>query len=352
MKENMKNIFGGEKVMRYVSLAAAAAVMTMGTTAIAADEFLRMDSMTPGSGPYVYTTTLATVAKEHAGIEIQVSTGKASTRAVLDAAAGKVELFVSSPAVAELMRTGTAMYKDIENAPEEFTKLRSVMNFPLGAYHIITWAESDIESLDQLKGKKVFLGPPGGAATRAMTLVMEGATGLKPGVDFEQVKYDWATAPTAFQDRQLDVLFLPTNVPSPQVEQFAQSGKIRLLSIPKSSFDTPQLQQALNAPGRTIEVIPSDTYGANQVNTTDSESLGSWSGLATHVGVDEGTIYNLTKAIFENLQTFHDTAEWMKAITLETAFNELNVPLHMGAVRYFREQGINIPDSLLPPEAK
>ena len=108
----------------------------------------------------------------------------------------------------------------------------------------------------------------------------------------------------------------------------------------------------LAVPGRTIETIPVGIYGDNQVNTEDVKAVGSWIGIGTHADVPEETVYEVTKAIFDNLDTFHGAAEWMKAFDAEAALKEMNAPLHVGALRYFREAGIAVPDELVPPEAK
>ena len=46
------------------------------------------------------------------------------------------------------------------------------------------------------------------------------------------------------------------------------------------------------------------------------------------------------------------TAAWMKAITPESALNQMNMPLHMGAYKYYKEIGIEVPAEIMPPEAK
>lgn len=87
------------------------------------------------------------------------------------------------------------------------------------------------------------------------------------------------------------------------------------------------------------------------VNAEPVLTLGSWTGLVTNREVDPEVVYQLTKAIFDHLDTFHQTAEWMKIIRPDTALTELNIPLHPGALRYYREIGLEIPDALVPPEA-
>src|SRR3546814_5306903 len=71
-----------------------------------------------------------------------------------------MDFFMSSPTVHAMMMQGTAMYAKITDAKELSTKLRGVFNFPLGYYHIVVYADSGITRLQDVKGKRVFLGPP------------------------------------------------------------------------------------------------------------------------------------------------------------------------------------------------
>ncbi|MEZ5739921.1 MAG: hypothetical protein R3E68_10985 [Burkholderiaceae bacterium] len=91
------------------------------------------------------------------------------------------------PSVSQYMGKGTNMFKDMKDAPELFNKnVRGILNHPLGPYHIVTYADSGIKELKDVKGRKLFIGPPGGAATVVDLAILEGATGYKPGIDFEQ----------------------------------------------------------------------------------------------------------------------------------------------------------------------
>ncbi|MEE3101509.1 MAG: TAXI family TRAP transporter solute-binding subunit [Pseudomonadota bacterium] len=50
------------------------------------------------------------------------------------------------------------------------------------------------------------------------------------------------------------------------------------------------------------------------------------------------------------MDAFHGAAEWMKSFTPESALKEINAPLHPGALRYYREIGVEVPAAAIPPE--
>jgi len=333
-----------------IAAAGMLAAATLTGQAVANDVFLKMDAFPAGTSPGQLGIAFSQVVQKNLPYKIQVSTGKPATKSALSAAKKKVDLFVTAPTINHFMQTKGAMYKKVPDADKLNQNLRGIINFSLGPYHMIVFAESGIKSLMDIKGKKVFLGPPAGAATKVTTQIVAGATGYVPGKDFQVMRFDWKTAETAFIDRQMDVVMQPTTVPSPAVQQYAAVSKIRMLGIPDAAFETEPMKKALGLPGRTILEIPAGVY-KNQVNEKPVRTIGSWVGLGTHKWLDEKVVYNMTKAFWENINDVYATAAWMKAITPESALKEMNIPLHVGAYRYYKEAGFKIPDHVIPPEA-
>jgi hypothetical protein len=310
-----------------------------------------MDSNPPGTTVGQFMIAFSQVVQKHLPIEIQISTGKPATKSAVDAALQKVDLYTGAPTINWYMQNSAAMYAKVKDAPQMNANLRAMINYPLGPYQIVTYADSGIETLDDIKGRKVFLGPPAGAATKVMTDVVKAVTGLSPDEGFEAMRYDWSSAETAFLDGQMDVYIVPTSLPSPQIQQFALVRDIRILGIPKDKFGHELIQAALQYPGRTVWQIPPGSY-KNQVNAETVDSIGSWVGIQTQKWLAEDLAYDMVRVFFENLDDVHATAPWMKVITLQTALKEMNVPLHVGAYRYYRERGVDVPEALIPPEAK
>lgn len=334
------------------AMAAAAIGLALGGAAAAQDKtFLTMDSFPAGTTTGQFGIAFTQIVQKHLPIDIQVSTGKPATKSAVDAAKRKVDLFTTAPSINHFMQTNTAMFAKVADAPALNKELRNILNFALGPYHIVVYEESGIRSLSDLKGKKVFLGPPAGAATKVATQIVEAATDLKPSEDFEVMRYDWSSAETAFIDRQMDVHIGPTTMPSPQIQQFALVSKIRILGIPDHAWEQPTLKAALALPGRTIHTIPTGLY-ENQVNEVPVKTIGSWVGIGTHKELDPEIVYQMTKTFWENIDDVYQTAAWMKTITPETIFNESNIPLHVGAYRYYKEAGFDVPADQIPPEAK
>ena len=334
---------------RALALATGAVLLAGGVAAQA--ETLRMASLGQASPTTVFSIAVSQILKNELDYSTQLATGSPATRQAVEAANQQLDLFVAAVSINSYLRDGTRMYKDMANAPELFGNLRSLMNYPLGSYHGIAWADSGIMSMDDIKGKKVFIGPPASVGRTVITQVIEGVTGYKADEDFEPVNLDWASAEQAFQDRQVDVYFVPTPIPSAELQQLSALGEFRVFGIPDDKVDSEGVRAASSVPGRAFEFLQPGTYGG-LVNEEPVRVVSSIVGLGTNKWMSEEVAYNITKAIFENQDELVGAAKWMSVITPENALNQMNAPLHAGALRYYREIGIDVPADLVPPEAQ
>ncbi|MCK0139913.1 TAXI family TRAP transporter solute-binding subunit [Aliiroseovarius sp. F47248L] len=325
---------------------AAAATLSMLPRAAFAKDLLRMSTLGPGTSPNLVMTTFANIInRELPDYEIQINATGAATRHVLEVAMGKTAFCMSSPALHALMVNQRAMFEKIEQAPELAKKLRAVLNFPMGVYHIAVYESSGITSLDQAKGKRVFLGPPGGAAYATMSRLFEAVTGLKADEDYEAVKLGWDAAAASFQDGNLDIYCNPTNAPSPVLTQITVSNPIRFLGIPGDQLESDGVKALANRPGFGLATLPAGVYGDNQVNAEDTTTLGVTVGIVTNEDADEAMIYDMIKIFFAGVADMRESAPWLAAVTPEAAVKDLNMPLHPGALRALEELGVAIPDA-------
>lgn len=326
--------------------ATATAAATLLPRAAFAKELLRMSTLGPGTSPNLVMTTFANIInRELPDYEIQLNATGAATRHVLEVAMGKTTFCMSSPAIHALMTSQRAMYAKMDQAPELATKLRTVLNFPMGVYHIAVYDSSGITSLNDIKGKRVFLGPPGGAAFATMKRLFTSVAGLEEGTDYQAVKLGWDAAAAAFQDGNLDVYCNPTNAPSPVLTQIAVTNPIRFLGIPADQLETEAVQALASRPGFGLGTIPVGVYGDNQVNDAEVTTLRVTVGIVTHENADDDMIYEMTKTFFAGVDELRDAAPWLADINPEAAVKDINTPLHPGALRALEELGVSIPDS-------
>lgn len=91
-------------------------------------------------------------------------------------------------------------------------------------------------------------------------------------------------------------------------------------------------------------IIKANTY-PRQVS--DIATIAQPNLLITHADMSEDVVYLLTKTLFENLSFLNSVNKGTMSISLQTAMDGLNIPLHPGAIRYYQEKGLKIPSHLL-----
>jgi hypothetical protein len=336
--------------MKHMNLLAIASLATVGMSVSAmAEERLRMATIAPGSSAYLVMTTMATTVNEaQDDYDISVDATGAATKHMVEAAKGKLDIVMSSPVVMHLMQNGKAMYQKLPDAPELSKNLGLIYWFPFGAYHAVVYEDSGIKKLSDLRGKKVFLGPPGGGAWNTANQWVQATTGMKANEDFENVKASWGAALQGFQDRQFDAYMIGGIPPFPQIEQLALTSDIRILGLTKAELDA--ADEATLKPtkglGRTLEKISADVYGDGVANGEDVYTVGAVVGVVARMDLSEDAVYAVTKTFWENIENAYETAPYMRKVTLENALAADNMKLHPGALKYYEEIGLPIPEKM------
>ena len=281
------------------------------------------------------------------GVEIQVNAGQTLTKSMLKGGRQEIDFFSTVPSLVGLMKNQARMYANVEDSAEAAGQLRSILGFKAGAYHPVTLAGSGIETWEDLKGKTVFTGPPAGSASATSEALIKIITGYEAGTDYTAVRLSWGEGYAALADNKIDMMVRPAEVGSAKVEQFGLSGEFRVLSIPESVVGSDAMQSLFGRPGRGMLEFDGDVY-KGQLTSGKITALGFTQFVGTHAGVADDVVYNATKAFWENLDEVHATAFFLKAVTPETAFTSVNVPLHPCAAKYYDEAGIAVPEGLRP----
>ena len=333
--------------MKLNPIGAALTALALALGAPASAESLKLATIAPGSSAYLAMTTFATLVNQSLeDVDIRVDATGAATKHMIEVAQGKLDMSMTSPTVYNFMKSGTAMYGEIPSAPELAENLRLIYWFPLGQYHVVTYADSGITTPADIKGKKVFLGPPGGGAWQAAkTWVGILTGGMEPGTDYESVDASWSSAFQGFQDRQFDVYVVPGIAPFPQLEQLTQTSELTLLGFTKEGFEGNQAAiDFTNVQGEELGIIPDGIYGDAVKTNGDIYTLGAVVGVNVRADLDEELVYRITKAYWEAAANSTDTHPWLKSITLDYAVQDGGMKLHPGALRYYEEIGVSIPE--------
>lgn len=321
--------------MRKFTLAAAAATAILGGSLHA--ETLKMQTIAPSLSAAITMATFANIVNDNVeGIDIEVSGGGAATLHMVEVARGNLDLSMTSPVVYNLMSGGKAMYAKTPEAPELASNLKLLMWYPYGPYHFTVRADSDIQTLDDLEGTTVFLGPTGGGAFNGAKGWIEATTGLVAGEDYEAIKANWQTGYQAFLDGKIDMYVNGCLDPCGQFIQITETEEIRFI---QPEDKTGEAADKFLGKFRYYEDIPAGIYDG-QTNDATTESWGTNVGIGVRGDLDEDTVYQITKAFWENLDSVTSDAPWASVLNVKHSVQKLGlIDLHPGAARYYKEVG-------------
>ena len=151
--------------------------------------------------------------------------------------------------------------------------------------------------------------------------------------DVDEKMLSFAEQTTAFKDRQLDAMFLLTASPTAAVMDVASQADVSFVEI------SGDVRKAIL--DRYSYYYESKlTQAAYGFLDRDVETIGIGTMLFTSAEMDDETIYQATKAMFDNLETVQAAHATMKSFTLDTALNGMAIDLHPGAIRFYEEAGI------------
>ncbi len=147
----------------------------------------------------------------------------------------------------------------------------------------------------------------------------------------------------ALQQGKIKGMNTPAGAPVPAVSSVCSTmGPMKVALLEFDDEDLSKIQKSYPIWNRYI--IKANTY-PRQVK--DIQTIAQPNLLITHVDTPEEVVYLLTKTLYENLAFLNSVNKGTMSISLKSAIEGLNIPLHPGAIRYYQEMGVTIPSRLL-----
>ncbi|WP_029031807.1 TAXI family TRAP transporter solute-binding subunit [Salinarimonas rosea] len=231
-----------------------------------------------------------------------------------------------------------------ESGPQD--NLRSITGLWPNVEHFVILSEhadtGTISDMGNVTGKAVSMGLQNSGTIGSNEVIM--ANLGMPLEEFELAYMGYNPSADALQNGQIVAMSTPAGVPVSAVTRaFAAMGDNATLL----GFTDEQIAQANGSFEDlwTAYPIPAGTYPSQDEDVT---TIAQPNFLAVDADVPEETVYLITKAIFENLPFLQAIHPATNAMNLESALPGLPLPLHPGALRYYEEAGLTIPDRLRP----
>ncbi len=304
----------------------ALALIVCGQASARDPRFLSIGTASTGGAFYPMGIAMADLLTHEVGISTSaiVTGGAVENNSLIEKE--NVDLAITMGFMAYNASKGIAPYtKPMSNVSTLFSGLSK------GVFHIVVNADSDIYSINDLKGKKVALGPAGGGAIAVASDIFSYYNMTEK--DFKPVYISYAQAADALTDGNVDAIVVQSAAPASAITNITASRKpIRLLSIEESVLT----RILAKAPYFSKQVIPKSMYNTS----TDIVTVYTPLVVVVRKDLGEDLVYRITKQIFENIDTIKESHPAAKGLTIESATEAVPTQLHPGAAKYFREKGL------------
>jgi len=275
------------------------------------------------SGPYnVIGTTLANEYSKEFGVNSKPQTTGASVENINLLKEGKVEMaFVMSDVLTEAVN-GTGSFSEPVKEVSQIARL-----YP-NYVQIVTTKDSEIETIEDLVGKRVAVGDQNsGVEVNARTLL------AGHGITYDDIQVDYlgyAEAADGLRSGTIDAAFLTSGLPNASLLELSKTLDIQLVAIKPENVKRIAKDQPYFVPME----IPAGTYGNEEAIPTAA----IMNALVVRSDLSEEDVYKLTKLFFEKLDVLGNAHQAATEITLETAQEGMVAPVHPGAKKYYDEQ--------------
>ncbi len=180
-----------------------------------------------------------------------------------------------------------------------------------------------------LKGKRLSVGAPKSGTELNARTILE-AAGLSYD-DLGKIEYlPFAESVELMKNRQLDATLQSSGLGVASLRDLANSVDINVVEVPADVIEK------IGAPYQ-VNTIPANTYSGQDKDVVTASVINY---LIVRPDMDEELVYQMTKGFFENLDQLAAAHSSAKAIKLDKSTIVSPVPIHPGALRYYKEKGI------------
>lgn len=302
-------------------------LVAAGLSALLAGPALAQERISIGTGGtgglfYVIGAGMADVLNRHMeDTTARAEVTGASVENIRRVAAGQMTFGFSSSSTLYEASVGEGPF-------EEALPVAAIAYLYPAVLQIATTADTGIATMEDLSGKRINLGPPGSNAAVLAQRLLEGYDVFDAG-NAQFLSYSEGT--NALMNGTIDATVVLAGAPTAALIDLAAQRDMRLVPL-----EADKVQGLLEEyPFYQIHEIPAGTYEGQDAPVAVINDPAT---IFTSKSVDDETIYNITKTIFDNLDTLAEVHPQAAAISIDTA-TRTPIPLHPGAKGYFDEAG-------------
>ena len=322
------------RLIACLALVLATAPLTAAPLTAVAQTRVTLKSATAGSSYYLMMVQLGEALKSASSGDLSptIEESQGSVQNVKEAARRSGNfVFTTPPGLVRDARDGKAPFA----GETGYDALRGLFPIPGITMHWVVRADAGVTSLADLAGKDFI---PGGRGTAGQRLTAAALTALGLEGKVKLVDTELASAPAAVRNRQVAGYGTASTHPSPQVQELAATTAIRLIGL---SPDELEKVRAIDPSSAPVTIARGTYPGVDQDVRTLSVPVGAYATTR----MDEAAAFAIVRAFWTQREAMARQNPWWAGVTPEM-IAALGASLHPGALRYYREAGIAVPDAL------
>ena len=291
-------------------------------------QFLSMGTAPPGGAFFVVGSALAEVINETGagfGYSVTAEATSGSQENIRRLASGELDFALSNAAITYFAVRGGEGW-------DRAYPVRSVMTLAPNVALFVTQAASGINTIGDLRGRRVSVGPAGAGFEYFVGPLLE-AHGVTYD-DFSPLNATQQAAVDMLTDGSADATFLGGAVPTASITQAAASMEITFIPFGEEERQRLIGDYTFFRPA----TIPADTY-RGQAEPFEGLDVGSMH-LITAADAPDDLVYNATKLLYENQPLVVEKHAAGRAINPNNVVRDTGTEFHPGAIRFYREAGI------------
>lgn len=291
-------------------------------------QFLSIGTAPPGGAFFVVGGALAQVVNENKGDlnwEVTAESTKGTQENIRRLDKKELEFALANAAISYFAYKGEGNW-------EKPYSIRAIMTLAPNIAMFITRRKSGLKNLDDLKGRRVVIGPAGAGFEYFLRPILA-AHGLSLE-DFTPLYNTQAGSVDMLADGSADAAFLGGAVPTASITQASASQDIVFLPFTEQAMASLIADFSFFTPA----TIPANTY-RGQSEPFHGLNVGAMH-LITSMDQDEERVYRLIKLLYERRSEVEKKHPVGKAIRAENVVGKTGIPFHDGAIRYYKEIGI------------
>lgn len=272
-------------------------------------------------GPYFSIgSSMADIFSEELQVSASVQTTGGSVENLLLLEQGKAEIAFVMSDVALSAYLGKGSFN------KEYKNFRAIAGLYLNCVQIITLKSSGIQSVKDLKGKKIGIGAENSGVEVNARMVLKGH-GLNE-YDYEPFMLSYHEAMEQLKEGNIDAAFVTSGLPNGPVVELSKTKELSVVPIYLKDMTSGEFTSYF-----TSAEIPANMYG----NYHSIQTIGIQNLLLVRNDLPEDFVFRLTSRLYKNISILRDAHEAMQQVHTPVWIPELPIPLHKGAKQYYQQ---------------